>query len=66
MVVIPNPKNKIFMIYVVSILWLIKIIVYLLGKDLIVLLNMDKINIFTTYFDFTIVFVSGFAMELLK
>ena len=59
-----NFKDKIFMIYIKCILESIKIIVYLLQEALITLLDTEKINIPTKYFNFIDVFLFEFRMEL--
>lgn len=52
--------------YIISILDLIKIILYLSSKVLIALLNIKKVNIFTKYLKFIDNFLSNIIIELIN
>lgn len=59
-------ENKIFVLYIVSILKLIKIIVHFLQKTLIILLGAKKINIIIEYSNFANVFLFDFVVEQVR
>ena len=59
-------KDKIFIIYIVSILKLIIIIAYFSKKTRIIFLNLKKVFISTRYSNFIDIFLSNFIVELLE